>query len=372
MEKRRTDSLNLETSLLGFGCMRLPENNGAIDRKKTTEMLEMALSNGVNYFDTAYVYHDGKSEGAMGAVLKKHPRGSYFIADKMPVWQVKAQDDLERIFNEQLERLGTEYIDFYLLHSLNRAGWENVKKFDMIRFLEKKRAQGKLRFIGYSFHDTPEVFREIINAYHWDFCQIQLNYVDWEAQGARELYQLTEEKNIPLIVMEPVHGGDLANPADEIKRIFTDAAPSASVASWALRYVGSLPQVKVILSGMSTTQQVEDNLTTFADFRPLTPEEYKVIDSVNEAMGEIPQIGCTGCRYCMPCPAGVNIPQNFKTFNNFQKYQNPGSFRWNFAEMKKGISSSCVSCGACVSKCPQHIAIPKELKRVTALADSLK
>ena len=229
--------------------------------------------------------------------------------------------------------------------------------------------QGKIRYIGFSFHDSPKVFEEIINAYDWDFCQIQLNYIDWVGQHADRNYAQIEKKGIPLIVMEPVRGGDLANPADEINRIFKEASPSASLASWALRYVGSLPQVRVILSGMSTQEQVKDNLSTFASFKPLTPEEYKVIDRVNEAIERIPKIGCTACKYCMPCPSGVDIPTNFRIYNDYQKFQNAASAKWNFANLEKGIASACIECGACMTKCPQHIEIPEQLKKVNGLAN---
>jgi predicted aldo/keto reductase-like oxidoreductase len=365
------EKLGLTTSLLGFGCMRLPQKDGHIDYDESTRMIEEAYNGGVRYFDTAYVYNGGESERALGRAIKKFDRSTFFIADKLPVFNVKSREQAEQMFNEHLERLGTDYIDFYLLHALNKGTWENnVKRLGLIEFAEEKRRQGKIRHLGFSFHDTPEVFREIIDSHNWDFCQIQLNYVDWTAQRASECYKMTAERNIPLVVMEPVRGGDLANPADEVKKIFLDAEPDRSVASWALRYVASLPNVRVILSGMSTMEQVKDNLATFNNLKPLDDKERAVIDRVNAALAAVPEIGCTGCRYCMPCPAGVDIPDNFRAYNNYQKYRNVRSTKNKFLNIE-GAATLCKECGACMKKCPQHLRIPEELKKVEKLRQSL-
>lgn len=370
MQMRNATKWAGRTSLLGFGCMRLPQINDAIDQAETGRMIDAAWKAGVNYFDTAYVYHAQKSESAMGAALRKYPRDSYYVADKMPVWLPKTQADLERIFEEQLERLGMDYIDFYLMHSMTVEHWADVKRLDMLRFAEKKRAEGKIRHIGFSFHDTPELFREILDAYDWDFAQIQYNYLDDRNQRAGELYRLLEQRGLFTVVMEPVRGGDLASLPAPLADILKQAAPERSLASWALRYVGSRPGVNVILSGMSDPEQVRDNLQTFSAFDPLSEAEQTALARVVQGLGEIPHIACTGCRYCMPCPKGVDIPDNFEFYNSFQRFgPNPGrKRRWG---MLGGKYDACVNCGACLSKCPQHLAIPDELKKLDSVIAQL-
>lgn len=370
MEMRTANKLGLQTSLLGFGCMRLPQKNGAIDYAESEKMLDAALAAGVNYFDTAYVYHAGKSEEVMGSILKKYPRDRYYVADKMPVWLPKTRDDLERIFQEQLTRLGLDTIDFYLMHSMTTEHWGYVKKLDMLRFAEEKRAEGKIKYIGFSFHDTPALFREILDAYDWDFAQIQYNYLDDTEQRAGELYKMLEERGLFTVVMEPVRGGDLAALPPTLGDLLQQAAPERSQASWALRYVGSKPGVNVILSGMSDPAQVRDNLRTFSEFEPLDAHERGVLEQVVKQFGQIPHIACTGCQYCMPCPAGVDIPGNFDFYNSYQRFgANPGRVRrWGMLDKKY---DACVECGACLSKCPQHLAIPEELKRLAAVANAL-
>ncbi|MFT9055348.1 MAG: aldo/keto reductase [Ethanoligenens sp.] len=370
MEMRIAKKLNIETSLLGFGCMRLPMKDGVIDYAETERMLDAAWDAGVNYFDTAYVYHGGKSEGVMGPILKKHPRDKFYVADKMPVWLPKTPDDLDRIFNEQLERLGLDYIDFYLMHSMTTEHWADVQRLDMLRFAEKKRAEGKIKYIGFSFHDTPELFAEIVDAYDWDFAQIQYNYLDDKGQRAEELYKMLEDRGLFTVVMEPVRGGDLASLPDQAGNLLKQAAPDRSLASWALRYVGSKPGVNVILSGMSDPAQVRDNLQTFSHFDPLDKQERAVLAQAVDVLAQIPQIACTGCQYCMPCPVGVDIPGNFDFYNSIQKFgANPGRVRrWGMLDKKY---DACVACGACLSKCPQHLAIPDELKKLADVAAAL-
>lgn len=371
MEMRTSNKLGIQTSLLGFGCMRLPQKDGEIDQEQTERMLDAALDAGVNYFDTAYVYNGGKSERAMGAALRRHPRSRYFVADKMPVWLPKTPDDLERIFNEHLERMGLDSIDFYLMHSMTVEHWNDVKRLDMLRFAEEKRAQGKIKYIGFSFHDTPELFREILDAYDWDFAQIQYNYLDDRDQRAEELYDMLEKRGLFTVVMEPVRGGDLATLPPALGNLFHNAAPECSQASWALRYVGSKPGVNVILSGMSDPEQVRDNLSTFSPFKPLNKAERGVVAQVVGGLGKVPHISCTGCRYCMPCPMGVDIPGNFDFYNSTQRFGiTPGRVRrWGMLDKKY---DACVACGACVSKCPQHLPIPDELKKLADVARTLE
>ncbi len=360
------EKLGAEVSLLGFGCMRFPFSGGEPDMEKVQEMISRAYESGVNYYDTAYVYNGGKSEEAIGRALKRYPRESYYLADKLPIWCAETEEDLQKLFDTSLRRLGVEYIDFYLLHSQGKENWEKVQKLHAVEFCEKLRAQGKIRHLGFSFHDKPAVFREILGAHDWDFVQIQLNYLDWEAQRASELYEAAEAKGVPCIVMEPLRGGSLANPPEHIAEVFRKAEPERSVASFGLRYCASLPNVKVILSGMSTLAQVEDNLATFSDMKPLSQAERGLIGQARALIAKQPRIGCTACRYCMPCPSGVNIPSMFHLYNEYMQLYDKGGLNWQVKEgdYRTAGPDQCVRCGACMSHCPQHLEIPDELVRV--------
>lgn len=375
MEYRRMENLGISTSLLGFGCMRFPTNaDGGIDEEKALAMIDRAYQAGVTYFDTAYPYHGGKSEVVTGKALARYPRDSYYLATKLPVWAVKAADDVGRIFSEQLERLQKDYVDFYLMHALNGERWKFVKDLDILSYCEKLRADGKIRYLGFSFHDDYEAFEEIITSYKWDFCQIQLNYMDRDTQATVKGVELAQKLGIPIVVMEPVKGGSLANlPMDGIDEMFKKARPKASTSSWALRYAGSFDNVKVVLSGMTTMEQVEDNLSTFASFEPLSEAERTIIEKVADALRRRVQNDCTGCRYCMPCPAGVDIPQCFHIWNQYHIYENVNEAKWKWVnameEAKK--ASNCVRCGRCEQVCPQHIAIREDLARLQTELDEV-
>ena len=366
MELKKMEKLGIETSLLGFGCMRFPTNaEGKIDRELAQEMLDKAIAAGVNYIDTAYPYHNGESELFVGEALKKYDRASYYLATKLPVWFVKSVEDVDRLFNEQLQKLQTDYVDFYLLHAMGLARWKEMVELGVVERLEELKAEGKIRYLGFSFHDSYEAFEEMLCARDWDFCQIQLNYMDTNEQAGMKGYKLAEERNIPLVIMEPIKGGMLANFGADIKKKFAELDPEASVASFALRWVASLPNVKVVLSGMSTMEQVEDNLKTFVDFKPLSEEEAKGIDEIVNIINSRVQNGCTGCGYCMPCPAGVNIPKNFRVWNTYHMYQSYDAVKWNWeVEMKDcEKAKNCVECGMCEAACPQALQIREDLKR---------
>ena len=373
METRSFEHLGIKTSLLGFGCMRFPTlPDGRINEVEAERMLDLAISAGVTYFDTAYPYHGGHSEPFLGKVLKKYPRDSFYLASKLPVWDVHKPEDAERIFQEQLERLQTDYIDFYLLHALDKGRWEQMKALGVIEFCEKLQKLGKIRYFGFSFHDSYKVFEEILLYRVWDFCQIQYNYLDRNEQAGDEGYALAERLGVPLIIMEPIKGGNLAGFSNDINQRFQQMSPYASVASFALRWVGSHPNVKVILSGMSDMQQVEDNLRTFGSFTPFTPAEYEQLDDIVSQLRSRVRNGCTGCRYCMPCPAGVNIPQNFKIWNNYHMYRTYGHIQraWENELKQEEKAANCVQCGKCETLCPQKISIRQDLKQVQCDLDS--
>lgn len=377
MEKRRLEKLGIETSLLGFGCMRFPVTaEGEIDEPLAERMLDKAIAEGVNYIDTAYPYHNGASETFAGKVLKKYDRSSFYLATKLPCWKVDKLEDVDTIFEEQLGKLQTDYIDFYLLHALDKGRFRKMVELGCVEKLEELKAQGKIKYLGFSFHDSYDVFEEILNYREWDFCQIQLNYMDANEkeefqQAGMKGYRLTEEKGVPLVIMEPIKGGSLAAFPEDITEKYRSLDPEASVASFALRWVGSLPNVKVILSGMSTMEQVEDNLKTFADFKPLSEKESETIEEIVALINSRIQNGCTGCSYCMPCPAGVDIPRNFRIWNVYHMYRNYDMVkdRWENGLAEENKAKNCIKCGKCEKACPQKLSIRADLERVQADLD---
>ncbi|MCL2093132.1 MAG: aldo/keto reductase [Treponema sp.] len=374
MEKRKIPSLNAELSLLSFGLMRLPiigEDHSKIDYPKAQALVDAAIKGGVNYFDTAYVYHGGMSEVFAGDTLTKYPRDSYYLATKMPPWQVENLDQARQIFEEQLKRCKTGYFDFYLVHSLDhtRTGALKTVVYD---YLAKKKEEGLIRRLGFSFHDHPNIMKELVKDYAWDFAMIQLNYMDWEALGARILYETLSEKNIPIVAMEPVRGGALANLGDAATAVLKKAAPQASAASWALRYAGSLPNIMTVLSGMSTMEQVEDNLSTFESFKAINDEERKVLEEAAALYRSSGTIPCTDCQYCLPCPFGVEIPRVFAVYNHFRMVKNNYAFINSYRTLdEKERAGSCKSCGKCLELCPQKIDISGFCKEIDELQKSL-
>lgn len=372
MKVKRFEKLGIEPSLLGFGCMRFPLNkDGKIDEMEAEKMIDKAIASGVTYIDTAYPYHNGDSEPFVGRVLKKYPRDSFFLATKLPIWQVNSQEDALKIFEEQLKRLDVEYVDFYLLHALDSEKWQKVIEYDLIGMCEKLREAGKIRYLGFSFHDEYPVFKEILEYHKWDFCQLQLNYMDMDIQAGMKGYQLAEKMQVPIVVMEPIKGGSLANLPKDIAQKFIDYNPEASVSSWALRYVASLSNVKVVLSGMSTYDQVIDNLETFENFEYLNQDELMVIQEVRDTLKARMKNGCTGCSYCMPCPFGVDIPSNFKYWNNAFVYDSHEQFKGKLNNMKpEAKAENCRKCGKCEKLCPQQLSIRDDLQKVSDYLDS--
>ena len=375
MEYSKFEKLGISTSLLGFGCMRLPQTpDGKIDEPEAEKMLDTAIKAGVTYIDTAYPYHNGDSEPFVGKVLKKYDRDSFYLATKLPIWKLEKKEDVKRIFDEQLERLAVDHVDFYLLHALDKEAWEKVKELDVLPFVESMREAGKIRYIGFSFHDNYEVFEEILTSRPWDFCQIQYNYIDRDIQAGDKGYALAEKLGVPLVIMEPVKGGSLAALPEEVEAPFKEARPEASTSSWALRWVASHPDVHVILSGMSTMEQVEDNLKTFGNFEPLTEKEEKIVEGVAAAIKARTKNGCTGCAYCMPCPHGVNIPKNFRIWNDLAMYGNEEITRQNYFKYlpEAERADKCKACGKCEKVCPQSLSIRENLKQVQKEMEALK
>ncbi|NLJ58705.1 MAG: aldo/keto reductase [Tissierellia bacterium] len=366
MDRKFIEKLGVSLPRLGYGCMRLPEKEGTIDFEYAKKLIHHAYNQGVNYFDTAYNYHGGESETFLGQVLKDFDRESYFLTSKLPVWKVKEEKDAEKLFNEQLQKCNTEYFDFYLLHSLNKRSIETVEKFNLYDFIAKKKAEGKIKHIGFSFHDNNDVLKKFAAAHEWDFIQLQINYWDWEVDDAKSLYETLEKLNIPCFVMEPVRGGFLASFAPHAMKRFKDHNPNASIASWALRWVGSLPNVALILSGMSDMDQLKDNIETFTNLKTINPDEQKIIHQVVEDLKKINPVPCTSCRYCMDCEFGVNIPKVFEIYNDYKKSENKAiANRSYFTFMKEEQQGgNCQQCGVCIPKCPQHINIPEELGKI--------
>ena len=378
MEYRNWNKNAARTSLLGYGCMRLPTNaDGSIDETRAAALLNTARAAGVNYFDTAYPYHGGQSEPFVGRVIAQWPRESFYLATKLPLWQCKSLDAAKRIFAEQLERLGVDYIDFYLLHSLHKARYDQAKALGIVDWLWELKAAGTIRNLGFSCHDNFAGFEHILRDQPWDFCQLQYNYLDTddraeEISGDRG-YQLTEELGIPLIIMEHIKGGTLATLPPDAEAPLKALRPDASDASWALRWVGSHKNVHIILSGMSTEEQLADNLCTFAQFEPLNAAEEQAVAQTAAILHSRIKIGCTGCRYCMPCPMGVDIPDNFSIWNKLGMFGQPDAVKkqWTarFPDAEK--ASHCVRCGKCEAVCPQKLPIRESLAALQKELDNL-
>ncbi len=355
---------------LGFGLMRLPTKDDKIDNEEVCRMVDAYMDAGLNYFDTAYVYHGGLSEvEAREAIVKRYPRDSFTLATKLPAWEMKKEEDRDRIFNEQLERAGVDYFDYYLLHSIEDGNIDTYERLDCFKWGVQKRDEGKIRHFGFSFHGSPELLKRVVEEHpEIEFVQIQLNYADMNNPVVRsgQLYEILHEKNIPMIIMEPVKGGTLASLKPELEEKYKAIRPDASIASWALRFVASLPGVVTILSGMSSDEQMKDNLSTFTDFEPLTDEEKKAVDEVTAIMLNIPQIGCTSCRYCCDgCPMNISIPDVFRAINTMTLYNEdfrPRAYYNGLVNTGKGRASDCIACGQCESVCPQHLEIISLMK----------
>jgi predicted aldo/keto reductase-like oxidoreductase len=376
-----------QLSRLGFGCMRLPladpADPGNIDQDLASAMLRKAIDSGVNYVDTAYPYHRsgmaraaGNGEPAVGEALKGGYREKTNLATKLPCWAVESRGDMDRLLDEQLERLQTSHIDFYLAHNLNRAVWPKMRTLGLFDFLEAAKRDGRILHAGFSFHDNYAMFQDILASYAWEFTQIQYNYLDADFQAGRRGLALAAGRGVPVIVMEPLRGGFLVNHMpDHLKVRLRALRPAWSLAEWGLRWLWSQPEVGLVLSGMSNMEQVEDNLAIANGDADLTEEDSAALDEARAYfMGRI-KIGCTGCAYCMPCPSGVNIPQVLSKYNNYFLFETAAGRQSAKANYRMNIGGktgarNCSHCRACEAKCPQSLPVSDEMTEVAALMEA--
>lgn len=379
LQRRKFGKHDFDVSLLGFGCMRLPtvaepdpdSPMGEIDLEKAVELLRYAVDNGVDYIDTAYTYHGEKSEVLVGLALKDGYRERVKVATKLPMWKVNAPEDCDAILNEQLDRLQMDHIDMYLLHALGRDSWEKSKKMKALEFLDQAKADGRIKYAGFSFHDELHVFKEIVDSYDWDFCQIQLNYMDENYQAGVEGLKYAAEKGLAVVIMEPLRGGKLAKDMpEEVDAFFAETGLGRTPAEWAFRWVCNFPEVKVVLSGMGTMEELKENIATMSDAAPnsLSDEELEVIKKAQQFFLDRTKVKCTDCRYCLPCPQGVEIPRIFSIWNNAVIYNRPGEGRSQYQHLIKENkeAAQCIACGQCESVCPQNLLIIDLLKEAEA------
>lgn len=366
MQYTTIEKLGECVSRLGFGCMRFPTTpEGGIDEPRARKMLKQAFDAGVNYFDTAYFYHNRTSESFLGEALKAFPRDRFKLATKLPMSLIHSLDEAKEIYEGQFLSLKTDYFDFYLLHALNAERWQAVLDLGILDFLLEQQKQGRIRHLGFSFHDSYEAFEQILTYRDWDFCQLQFNYMDVDVQAGMRGYELAKSRGVPVIVMEPVKGGSLATLSDDITAMFKAVEPDWSVASWAMRWVASLDNCRIILSGMSDEEQVADNLRTFSDSPSLNEAQMQVVGQVREAIRARVFVGCTACRYCMPCPFGVDIPRNFRMMNEYAMYNNARRLKMGWENMEAANrADACRKCGKCEKACPQQIAIRDRLAEI--------
>lgn len=373
MQKRRLGKTGVDVSILGFGCMRLPLTDPAdlssIDMPLATAMLRQAIDKGVNYVDTAWPYHSkshqvpGESEPFVAQALKGGYRDKVYLATKLPTWLAADQKDMNRLLDEQLKRLDTPYIDFYLAHNLTTNVWPRVKDMGLLRFMDEALADGRIRHAGFSFHDNYHVFEDVMDSYDWSFTQIQYNYLDENYQAGKRGLTLAAERGLGVIVMEPLRGGTLINHIPEdLKAVLMAERPDWSLADWALRWLWHQPEVSLVLSGMSAMEHVTENVAIAEKAGPLSAKELAILEEVRDRYLTRLKVNCTGCGYCLPCPAGVNIPKNFAYYNDYflvdsERNRAHSQFAFTNQVGSNEDYSNCVHCRECEDKCPQHLAI---------------
>lgn len=365
-------------SILGFGCMRLPLKDGGIDEERAIRQIRHAIDRGVNYLDTAWPYHAGESERLLGKALRDGYREKVKIATKLPSWMIENREDMDRYLATQLEKLETDHIDYYLLHGINGASWDKIHGLGAPEFLDKAKEDGRIVNAGFSFHGLSDDFNRIVDACQWIFCQIQYNYLDLEYQAGAKGLKYAASKDIAVIVMEPLRGGNIGRPKPPpaIEAIWNEARLRRTPVEWALRWIWNHPEVTVVLSGMNDESHIDENLAIAdtAHAGCLTGEELTLVDRVARKYQELMKVNCTGCGYCMPCPSNVMIPSCFEEYNKLHVFGGTEEvkFRYAFrmsgqlADGKSGFASQCTGCGSCLDKCPQHIKIPAVLAQVIA------
>lgn len=364
-------------SVLGFGCMRLPTNqDGSIARKRAINQIRYGIDHGINYLDTAWPYHGGQSEPLVGEALEGGYRDKVNIATKLPSWMVKDRADMDVYLDKQLKLLQTDCIDFYLIHNLNGIMWEGLKGKEVLDFIDRAKASGKIKYAGFSFHGHVADFKTIVDDYDWEFCQIQYNYLDEFHQAGREGLEYAAAQNLGLIIMEGLRGGNLGipEPPSEIAALWDSAEKKRTPVEWALRWIWDHPEVAVVLSGMNEESHIEENLIIAGEAVPgsLDEREKDIVHQVSATYKKLMKVNCTGCEYCKPCPEGVNIPAAFEVFNKLHLFKNVAEAKFMYAIRCSGIfsggevefASRCVQCGECIEKCPQQIDIPTVLDEV--------
>jgi len=367
-----------ELSILGYGCMRLPMVEGKIDEARAIAQIRGAVDKGVNYLDTAWPYHGGESEPLLGKALRDGYRQRVKVATKLPSWLIASRADMDRYLNAQLGKLGTDHIDYYLVHSLEGSSWDKLEGLGIRGFLDQAKADGRIVNAGFSFHGLAADFKRIVDAYPWEFCQIQYNFLDQQFQAGTQGLKYAAAKDLGVVIMEPLRGGNLGLPTapPAVTDIWDEAEAKRPPVEWALRWVWNHPEVTVVLSGMNNDAHIAQNLA-MADQAlagSLTGPELDLVDRAGRKYQELMQVGCTGCAYCMPCPMGVKIPNCFDSFNRMHMLGNKEEAKFMYIAFASGVTShdqpgfasQCVACGECLEKCPQHIAIPEVLERVVA------
>lgn len=376
MKYRKIPKLGIEVSAFGVGCMRFPmkrleDGTDVVNEDISTPIIRHAIENGVNYFDTAYVYSGGKkNEIALGHALRDGYREKVYIATKLPGNKCGSYEEMEATLNESLENLGVDCIDFYLMHALNGDKWKNAKKNGAVELLNKAKADGRIKYACFSFHGSAEDFIEIIDDYDWDMCQIQMNFMDIENQATLKGMQYAGKKGIPVVIMEGLRGGKLANAPENVQALYDSYPVKRSAVEWAFRWLCNNPEVATVLSGVTSLEQCEDNLRIFNDLEVgcMTADEEELIVKVREAYNSRTKVGCTGCRYCMPCPNDVDIPRIFSTWNNAFLWGEKLSGNWGYKHIINDghDASKCIGCGACEGECPQELGIIELLKQADA------
>ncbi|MCR8744846.1 aldo/keto reductase [Romboutsia lituseburensis] len=374
MKYRKLGKTGEEVSILGFGCMRFPQKDEKIDEEKSLKMIRYAIDNGVNYIDTAYPYHNGESEIFLGKALKDGYREKIKLATKLPSWAVNKREDMDKFINEQLKKLQTNQIDFYLIHSLNKEDYGRLKENGLFDFIRSIKEEKLVKYVGFSFHDTLDVFKYIIDDYEWDFVQIQYNYIDEKYQAGTEGLLYAHNKGLGVIIMEPLRGGALVNNlSGEIKSIIKNAPIKKNAVEWAFKFLYDKEEISVVLSGMSSLEQVIDNIkaaNSQGDANLMTKFEKQIIEELSKEFKSKIKVNCTGCKYCLPCPKGVQIPLCFELLNSssmFNDIKKAKDMYHGFLVSEGSDASNCGECGACEQKCPQHINIVEKLKEVREL-----